>query len=104
MPIFAMYLNKSYATAPPGVYFNPATGGFTVMALTKLISLNYYQKIFYFGNVHTVDNIVFGSYATTSTIQGRASPGRLLTISNSSVSVNVWVHLAFTSTQRTAKF
>ena len=99
----AMYFSKSYATAPSGVYFNPVTGGLTMMVWIKLVSLNNYQRIIDCGNVNGVDTIIFGSSSTTSTMKTWIFPGGLATISNSSVTLNVWAHLAITSTQTTVK-
>jgi len=99
-----MYFNKSYATAPPGVYFNPATGGLTVMTWFKAVNqINYWQRIIDFGNGAGVDNILLGNYATSRKMIVDSYPGGFGTESNFSVTLNVWVHLAITYTPTTVK-
>ena len=93
----SMYFNNGYATAPSGVYFNPATGGFTVMVWFKSVNpINSYQKIIDCGNGATTDNIMFGSYTTSSKMYSYVRPVSVSAISNSSVSSNIWAHLAIT--------
>ncbi len=47
----ALLFNGGYAFLPPGVYFNPATGGFTVMFWLRLLSFNNTsQGVIAFGN------------------------------------------------------
>ena len=54
----ALKLSKGYASVPPAVYFDPATGGFTFMSWVKIISVNSYQRIFDFGLGPNADNIM----------------------------------------------
>ncbi len=49
-PNSSLCLNSGFASVPPGVYFDPATGGFTFMAWAKVNSYNNWQRIFDFGN------------------------------------------------------
>ena len=46
---------------PAGVYFDPATGGFSIMAWIKLSAYASYQAITEFGNGSYSDNIMFYS-------------------------------------------
>jgi len=99
-----MYFNKSYATAPPGVYFNPATGGLTVMTWFKAVNqINNWQRIIDFGSGAGVNNILLGSSGTTLKMKVESYPGGFGKESTTSVTLNVWVHLAITYTQTTVK-
>jgi hypothetical protein len=93
----ALYFNHGYATAPPGVYFDPDTGGFTVMAWFKPLTINSCQRIFDFGNGPNSDNIFIANWGTNPTLYSDIYPGRLNSLSVSSVALNDWVHITFTS-------
>ncbi len=49
----AVCFMKGFASVPPGVYFDQATGGFTFMAWIQVFSYNNWQRIFDFGNAET---------------------------------------------------
>jgi len=93
----AFYFNNGYATAPPGVYFDPSTGGSTVMVWFKAVSINTWQRVIDFG-VSNSENIQFGNFAQNTTIYLHLNPGGLRTVSVSTVSLNAWVHLTVTFT------
>ncbi len=101
----AFYFNNGYATAPPGVYFDPSTGGATVMVWFKAVSINNWQRVIDFGSGGS-DTVFFSNYAQNPKIFLRLNPGNLQKVSVSSVSLNVWVHLAatFTTTSGTIYF
>ena len=65
--------------------------------------INYWQRIIDFGNGAGVDNILLGSIATTGKMKVESYPGGFGKESISSVTLNVWVHLAITYTQTTVK-
>jgi hypothetical protein len=46
----ALLFNGGHAILPPGVYFNPDTGGFTIMLWIRLLSINKVQQVFKVGN------------------------------------------------------
>ena len=101
----AFYFNNGYATAPPGVYFDPSTGGATVLVWFKAVSINTNQRVIDFGSGAS-DTIMFSNYGQNPTMNLHLNPGKLRTVSVSSVSLNVWVHLAatFTTTSATVYF
>jgi len=104
----ALYFNHGYATAPPGVYFDPDTGGFTVMVWFKPVTINSCQRIFDFGNGPDNNNIFVANSGTNPTLYSNIFPGGINSLSVSSVVINVWVHITFTSrdsnTQAASKF
>ena len=61
-PDSALLLNKGYASVPSGIYFDPATGGFTFMAWIKITSVNFYQTIFDFSLGQNADHILICFY------------------------------------------
>jgi len=73
----ALFLNNGYATAPPGIYFDPATGGFTVMSWIKIASTGPSLRIIDFGNGAESDNIMFGLLADSSKMYGHYYPVQL---------------------------
>jgi len=93
----AYYFNNGYATAPPGVYFDPSTGGASIMAWFKAVSINNHQRVMDFG-IGTSQNIFLSNYGTNPTISLFISPSNFRLNSLSEVSVNVWVHLTATFT------
>jgi len=60
-PKSALLFNKDYASVPPSVYFDPSTGGFTVMVWLKILSNSQIscQRIFDFGNGQDIDSVVW---------------------------------------------
>ncbi len=101
----ALYFNNGYATAPPGVYFDPSTGGASIMVWFKAVSINVYQRVIDFG-IGPNEAIIFSNFGRNPTINIHLNPGNLQTISVSSVIANVWVHLTatFTTTSSTIYF
>lgn len=58
----AIHFSYGYALAPPDVYFDPVTGGFTIMAWIKMSSLELWQRFIDFGssvNSHMNDHVFF---------------------------------------------
>ena len=62
----AIHFSYGYALVPPDVYFDPSTGGFTVMAWVKLSSLDSWMRFIDFGNaqsilvgINTKKNLIF---------------------------------------------
>ena len=44
----ALLIEKGLATLPSSIYFDPTTGGFTIMLWVKALSINPYARIFEF--------------------------------------------------------
>ncbi len=44
-PNSAICFSNGFASVPPGVYFDQATGGFTFMAWIQVLSYNNWQRI-----------------------------------------------------------
>jgi hypothetical protein len=57
-PNGAVCFSKGFASVPPGVYFDPATGGFTFMAWIQVFSYAFYQRIFDFGLGQQNENVL----------------------------------------------
>ena len=55
-----------YATIPSGIYFDPETGGFTIMVWIKLLSLDYHKIIIDVALGRDKDNIWFGFPPSTT--------------------------------------
>jgi len=53
----ALFFNHGFTSLPPGVYFDPATGGFTIMLWIRLLSFNNTQQVFDFGNGYDINTI-----------------------------------------------
>jgi len=98
----AYYFNNGYAIVPPGVYFDPSTGGATIMVWFKAISINVWQRVIDFG-IGTTEVIQFGNFGTNSYVNLHVNPGGLRVVSQNSVSVNVWVHLTATFNTTSSK-
>ena len=49
-PNSALAITSGYASVPSGIYFDPSTGGFTLMVWVKLLAILNAQKITDFGN------------------------------------------------------
>ncbi len=96
----ALLLNKGYASVPPGVYFDPSTGGFTVMVWLKILSNSQIscQRIFDFGNGQNVDSVVWcfdlntfpSFYTKFKTSSGKSSINP--------IDLNKWYHFAVSIT------
>ena len=72
-PNSALYFHLGYSQAPPGMYFDPATGGFTVMLWIKLISYNSWQRVIDFANGPGLDNCIFVFPSSTLQVDLRNS-------------------------------
>ena len=106
----ALYFYHGYAQAPPGVYFDPATGGFTIMLWIKLISvkLTTWARILDFSaNGGYSDGCYL--YFTIKT----ANPGFVLfnsttkTTDNTftgNLTLSIWTHLAVSVTGSTGTY
>jgi len=92
----ALLLNSGYGTVPEGVYFDPVTGGFSVMAWIKISAFAAWQAIIDFGN-GVSDNAVLHFESTTGA-------GRLAIANNNDwsalpfnsqlVNIGEWTHMA----------
>ena len=54
----SIYFNNGYGSVAPGVYFDPTTGGFTVMAWMKFVSISTWMRLFDFGLGPVNDNVM----------------------------------------------
>jgi len=95
-PRSALVIASGYGTVPAGVYFDPATGGFTIMLWIKMLIFNNSPSIIDFGNGYGNDNI------RLSIINGTAQP-HLSTYKNmtgvgkkfqKAINLNEWSHVA----------
>jgi len=101
----AYYFNNGYAVAPPGVYFDPSTGGATIMVWIKAVSINRYQRVIDFGNdVIKDNNIVLCNYDTSPKVSFTVYSYSVTYGLNSISKMNVseWVHLTATFTTTSA--
>jgi len=98
----AFFFNNGYATLPSGVYFDPSSGGATIMVWFKAVSINSWQRIVEFGT-DTPERINLANHGTNPKLFSML-PGGLQTISVSSVKLNIWVHLTVTFTTTSSKF
>ena len=99
----AIHFSYGSALAPPGVYFDPATGGFTVMAWLKLASLEEWMRIIDFGTkqgTNTADNIII-SIGNKNNLRMLISNNGVGTFDNNDLSAynnllvkNTWFHFA----------
>ena len=64
-PKSALLLNHGHVKVPPGIYFDPATGGFTIMLWIKVLSHKDWLSILDFANGVYVDNILVEFLADT---------------------------------------
>ena len=96
-PNSAICFSKGFASVPPGVYFDQATGGFTFMAWIQVLSYNNWQRIFDFGNGPRNEEVLVAfrergnklqldTYSGGSTVRTGAS--------TSVISLNTWYHVA----------
>ena len=63
----ALAISHGYATVPASVYFNPETGGFTIMVWVKLSSINQNRRIIEFGNGGSSSDNMFFFFNVNST-------------------------------------
>jgi len=100
----AYYFNNGYAIAPPGVYFDPATGGATIMVWFKVISINAWQRVIDFGNdVARDNNIVLSNLNLDPKVFfGVYNSSQFNVNSKSTMNVSEWVHLTATLTPTSA--
>ena len=92
----AIHFSYSYALVPPDVYFDPATGGFTVMVWFKLSSLENWQRLIDFGTEQDGggDNI-FVSKSINNQLRFEMKNNALLTLQKDFfvISTGIWFHL-----------
>ena len=102
----ALYFKKGYAQAPPGVYFDPANGGFTVMTWIKLISINKYQRIIDFGNGGPSDNCLIYLTNTTTNLGFDLYNNTIKVVRsfNGNLTLSIWTHLAVSVTGSSGSF
>jgi len=102
----AVLFSSSYGTVPPGIYFDPATGGFTIMTWQKISVYGDYPSIIDFGNGALSDNIMFYFVGTTGTNRlyvlnvGSGPYGDF----SSPVNIGVWTHVAVSVSGSLATF
>ena len=91
----SIYFNNGYATVPPGVYFDPATGGFTVMAWMKFVSIDDMMRLIDFALGPGDNNVLVTIYSNNMQIvfygngvQHKDFGG------NKAITVNQWFHFA----------
>jgi len=92
----ALAMTGGYATLPPGVYFDPSTGGFTIMLWVKLLAFSANNdKIIDFSNGDNIDTIRLISLSTGQVRLNvfKGSINKLLD-SASLLQLNQWVHIA----------
>ena len=95
----ALYLNKGYATAPSGVYFDCAVG-YTIMTWIKLIGTGYYPRILDFSNGYMHDSVLLCFTGGTSSFMSLTSKidntWNPFAPSNAPLTLGVWTHVAAT--------
>jgi len=99
----ALFLNNGYATAPPGIYFDPATGGFTVMSWIKIASTGSFSRIIDFANGAGIDNIHFGLLGSSSSLVSTYYPVQLRVEGVTSLSLNTWIHVSMAMSKTSSK-
>ena len=101
-PSQSLYFNNGYATIPADVYFNPITGGFTIMAWVKFSSIIDWMSIIDFGLGETDNNIVLAVRNNKMQIdiysKDNLLPYLLISSVESSkpVVIDQWFHIAVT--------
>ena len=99
----AVYLNSSYYSAPPGIYFR---GDHTIAAWTKVIAISAWARIIDFG-IGTYDNILLSISQATSgnPVSSIYNSTRMnqYALSNLTLQINKWTHLAHTFSNKTCK-
>jgi len=94
-----------FASVPPGVYFDPATGGFTFMAWVKANSYNNWQRIFDFGNGQNENIILAFRDRDNKPLLETNSGGLVRTATFTTIiSLNSWYHIAVSVTDGAASF
>ncbi len=95
-PKSALVIASGYATVPAGVYFDPATGGFTIILWIKMLYFTNGPNIIDFGNGSGNDNIRLAFNGATG--QPRLSIYKNVTgvAKNfiSAIKLNEWSHVA----------
>ncbi len=99
-PNSALLLDHSYATIPGGMYFDPETGGFTIMAWIRGLSMQSFQRIFEISNGANKDNVALLFDSMSLNLE-------LLSESYFSfqtpVTIGVWTHVCVSVTGTNAK-
>ena len=95
-PNSALLLNHGHVKVPPGEYFDPATGGFTIMLWIKPLSSPHLSPFFDFGSGRFVDNVIYQMQTTTQKLRTYISNAHQTTTSKSAINLNEWTHIAFT--------
>ena len=104
-PKSALCLKSGFASVPPGVYFDPATGGFTFMAWVKVNSYNNWQRIFDFGHGQNENIILAFRDRDNKPLLGTKSGGLTRTDTFKTViNLNSWYHIAVSVTARASSF
>jgi hypothetical protein len=94
-PRSALVIASGYGTVPAGVYFDPATGGFTIMLWIKMLIFNS-PSIIDFGNGAGNDNIRLAFYGATgqprfSTYKNMSGVAKNF---SRAINLNEWSHVA----------
>jgi len=103
----ALLLNSGYTTVPAGVYFDPATGVFSVMTWIKLSAYADRQAIIDFGNGAPSDNIVFYFDGTTGAgilLIADGSPFVNTAFNSQLVNMREWTHLSVSVSSSVATY
>ncbi len=105
-PNSALLLSHGFASIPPGVYFDPATGGFTFMAWVQVFSYAFYQRIFDFGLGQQNENVLLTFSSTSRYLRldtynvGLENRGEF----SKPIDPNIWRHVAVSVTGTVATF
>jgi len=105
-PNGAICFSKGFASVPPGVYFDPATSGFTFMAWIQVASFAFYERIFDFGLGQQNENVLLTLRATSAFLRldtyngNRENNGEF----SSPIEQNVWRHVAVSVTGSVSTF
>jgi len=91
----SIYFNDGYASAPPGIYFDPDTSGFTVMSWLKYESILPWVRLIDFGNGQEANNIVVGQTPDNKIFT--AVVGVSGGVGKSNLTLNSWLHISITS-------
>ena len=91
----SLFLNDGYATVPSGVYFNPDTNGFTVMAWMKFKEFGSYARLIDFGLGQSNNNILVSLYSNELLMILEVFPSGLVK-STKTLIKNQWYHVAAT--------
>ena len=59
----SIYFKYGYGSVAPGVYFDPATGGFTVMAWMKFVSISNHMRLIDFALNFDNNNVFVQIYS-----------------------------------------